>query len=289
MGGNLISVINVAMPNLSKGHRAIADYMLENYDKAAFMTAARIGQAVGVSESTVVRFATEIGCDGYPGLQKELQEMIRNRLTAAQRIEVTSERIGGSDILQKVIYTDVEAVKNTLESVDRIAFEQAVSAIIGARKIYVMGVRSAAALAQFVGFYFTHIFDNVQNVDTTCTSVVYEHLLRICPEDVFIGLTFSRYSNRTYKAAEFAKRNGARVVVITDSVQAPICRVADYCLVAKGGMASFVDSLVAPLSLVGALIVAVGLQKKEEVSAIYSKLESIWDEHDIYQKGEHGG
>ena len=286
MPSNLLRAISQGQPGLSKGQRAIANYILENYDKAAFMTAARLGQTVGVSESTVVRFATEIGYDGYPGLQRALQEMIRNRLTAVQRMEVASDRMGNADVMQKVIQSDLEAVKNTLETIDRVAFDESVNAIIGAQRIYMIGVRSAAALAHFLNFYFTHMFANVINVDTACTSVIFEQLLRVGPGDVFIGITFSRYSSRTYKAATFAKQNGATVIAITDSKQAPICKVADHVMIAKSDMASFVDSLVAPFSLANALIVAIGLEKKEEVSAIYARLEAIWDEYDVYQKAE---
>jgi len=289
MSSSLLNTVNKALPSLSKGHKLIANYILEHYDKAAFMTAARLGQTVGVSESTVVRFAATLGFDGYPGLQKALQEMIKNQLTAVQRMEVTNDRLGNADVLQKVIQTDLDAIKSTLEIVDRTVFENSVRAIINARKIYMIGVRSAAALSHFLNFYFTHIFDNVLNIDTASTSVIFEQLLRIGPGDVFIGLTFSRYSSRTYKAADFAKQNGATVIAITDSRQAPICRVADHVMAAKSDMASFVDSLVAPLSLVNALIVAVGLEKKEEISAIYARLEAIWDEYDVYQKGDLNG
>ena len=289
MPNNLLSAINNAMPKLSKGQKVIANYILENYDKAAFMTASQLGKTVEVSESTVVRFATEIGYDGYPGLQKALQEMIRNRLTAVQRMEVTNTRLGNADVLQKVIQNDLNAVKTTLETIDAKAFEQSVKAIIGAKKIYMIGVRSAAALAHFLNFYFTHIFENVLNIDTACNSVVFEQLLRVGPGDVLIGMTFSRYSSRTYKAATFAKQNGATVVAITDSKQAPICKVADHALIAKSDMASFVDSLVGPLSLTNALIVAIGMEKKEEIAAIYERLEAIWDEYDVYQKVEPDG
>ena len=289
MSSNLLSVIDRTMPGLSKGQKAIAKFILDHYDKAAFMTAARLGATVGVSESTVVRFATEIGYEGYPGLQKALQEMIRNRLTAVQRMEVTNSLLGDADVLQKVLQTDLEAVKNTLESVDRQAFDSAVKAIIAAKRIYMIGVRSASALAHFLNFYFSHIFDNVQNIDTASTGAILEQMVRVGPGDVFIGITFSRYSSRTYRAATFAKQSGATVLAITDSKDAPICRVADQILVAKSDMASFVDSLVAPFSLTNALIVAIGIEKREEISAIYTRLEAIWDENDVYQKAEADG
>lgn len=284
MGNKLIGLMEEAAPRFSKGQRRIAAYIREHYDKAAFMTAAKLGDTVGVSESTVVRFATEVGYDGYPQLQKALQEMIRNRLTSVQRMEVASQRLGGSDPLTKVLQTDMETIKRTLEEVDRATFDLAVRHIIGARKIYIMGVRSAAALAGFINYYFTHIFENVLNIDTSSTSMIFEQIMRINQEDVFIGLTFSRYSKRTYKAAEYAKSTGAKVIAVTDSMFAPISRVSDCVLVAKSDMASFVDSLVAPLSLINALIVSIGLEKSEEIAAIYQKLEQIWDEYNVYEK-----
>lgn len=284
MSINLINVIDEASAGFSKGQRLIAGYIKAHYDKAAFMTAAKLGATVGVSESTVVRFATEIGFEGYPGLQKALQEMIRNRLTSVQRMEVTNQRLEGSDVLSKVLQTDIETIKHTLEEIDRPMFDRAVNDIIGAKKIYIMGIRSAAALAGFMNYYFTHIFEDVRYIDTSSTSIIFEQIMRISTDDVFIGITFSRYSKRTLKAAEFAKANGAKVIAITDSLSAPIAQIADAILVAKSDMASFVDSLVAPLSVINALIVAIGLEKKEEVTGIYYKLEKIWEEYSVYEK-----
>ena len=286
MSRNLLSIIEAALPTFSKGQKLIANYILKHYDKAAFMTAARLGTTVGVSESTVVRFATEIGYDGYPSLQKALQELIRNRLTAVQRMGVTNDRLGDTDVLQKVLQADRESLRRTMEQVDGAAFDQAVQAIIAARKIFIIGVRSAAALASFLNFYFTHIFEDIRNLDTASTSVIFEQLLRVSSKDVFIAITFSRYSSRTYKAATYAKQNGATVIAITDSLTAPICKVADHVLMARSDMASFVDSLVAPLSLINALIVAIGLEKKEEIAQVYARLETIWDEYNVYEKGE---
>lgn len=286
MGDNLLMRIESAYPGFSKGQRAIAGYIRENCDKAAFMTAAALGKTVGISESTVVRFAAEIGFDGYPQLQKELQEMIRNRLTAVQRMEVANQRLTGSDVLDKVLHTDIDTIRRTLEAVDRGAFSACVRDIIAAEKIYIMGIRSSSALAAFLNFYFTHIFPDVRNIDTASTSVIFEQLLRIGPGDVFLGITFSRYSRRTLKAATFAGQSGATVIAITDSMSAPIASVADHVLVAKSDMASFVDSLVAPLSLINALIVAIGLEKSDEIAQAYARLEMIWDEYNVYEKGE---
>lgn len=284
MSNKLMKQMEQAGPRLSKGQRLIAGYIREHYDKAAFMTASKLGATVGVSESTVVRFATEIGYDGYPQLQKALQEMIRNRLTSVQRMEVTNQRLEGSDALSKVLQTDIDTIKRTLEEIDHDAFYEAVSAITKARKIFIIGIRSAAALAAFLNYYFTHIFENVHYIDTSSTTVIFEQLLRVGEGDVFIGITFSRYSKRTLKAATYAKSCGAKVVALTDSMAAPIAAVSDAVLVAKSDMASFVDSLVAPLSVINALIVAIGLEKSQEIAEIYRKLESIWDEYNVYEK-----
>lgn len=289
MADKLLPLIEESMPRFSKGQRLIAAYIKEHYDKAAFMTAAQLGSTVGVSESTVVRFATEIGFEGYPQLQRALREMIRNKLTAVQRMEVTNHRLGNADLLTKVLQTDVGSIKKTLEEVDGEAFEAAVRDIIGARRIYLIGIRSAAALASFMNFYFTHIFDEVRNIDTASTSGIFEQLLRIKEQDMFIGITFSRYSNRTYQAASFAKSRGAKVVAITDSLNAPIASLADHVLVAKSELASFVDSLVAPLSLINALVVAIGMARREEISKTYEQLEAIWKEYGVYQTDEETG
>jgi len=289
MGNKLIAIIEEAMPRFSKGQKRIAAYIQEHYDKAAFMTASRLGITVGVSESTVVRFATEIGFEGYPQLQRALQEMIRNHLTSMQRMEVTNQRIGDADVLTKVFQADMDMLKKTMEETDREVVAQVVNTLIAARRIYVMGVRSAQALASFTSFYFNHIFEDVRNVDTSSTSAIFEQMLRVSSGDVFLGITFSRYSRRTLKAAKFAKDNGAKVIAITDSSAAPIAEIANHVLVAKSDMAGFVDSLVAPLSMINALIMAIGIQKKDEIARTYAKLESIWDEYNVYEKGEGQG
>ena len=279
---DLMQLLEECAPRFSKGQRRIAQYIKADYDQAAFMTAAKLGQTVGVSESTVVRFATEVGFDGYPQLQRELRELIRNRLTSVQRMEVIDRRMLGNDVLNEVMHSDMEAIRKSLDEVHPASFQAAVKTIINARKIYIIGIRSAAALASFLDYYFTHMFENARNVDTASTSVIFEQMLRIGPEDVFIGITFSRYSRRTYKAASFAKANGAKVIAITDSTAAPIAQIADYVLVAKSEMAGIVDSLVAPLSLINALIVAIGLEKKEEIKETYDRLEKIWSDFSVY-------
>ena len=274
------------MGAFSKGQKLIANFILNSYDKAAFMTASRLGKTVNVSESTVVRFAAELGYDGYPAMQKALQEMIRNKLTAVQRIEVSNDRIGNHDILSMVLQSDIEKIRMTLEEADREAFGHTVDTILDAKRIYILGVRSAAAIASFLGFYFNLIFENVTLVNTTSASEIFEQLLRVKKGDVVIGVSFPRYSKRTVKAMEFAHDRGASVVAITDSVTSPLAAIADHALLAKSDMASFVDSLVAPLSMVNALIVAVSRRKNSDLAQIFGELERIWDEYDVYEKVE---
>lgn len=286
MTRDILSTIQSRMPTFSKGQKLIARFILDSYDKAAFMTASRLGKTVNVSESTVVRFAAELGYDGYPSMQKALQEMIRNKLTSIQRIEVTNDRIGNQDILSMVMQSDIEKIRMTLEETDRDSFHAAVEAILHAKKIYILGVRSAAALADFLGFYFNLIFDNIVLVHTTSASEIFEQLLRVGPEDVVIGISFPRYSSRTVNAMRFARDRGANVIALTDSETSPLAETATVTLLAKSDMASFVDSLVAPLSLVNALIVAVGRERNEDVEQIFSDLEQIWSEYGVYEKAE---
>ncbi|MDD6799858.1 MAG: MurR/RpiR family transcriptional regulator [Firmicutes bacterium] len=284
MKGDLLSRISGLMPSFSKGQRAISRYILENYDKAAFMTAARLGDQVGVSESTVVRFATALGYDGYPELQDGLQDMIRNKLTAVQRIEITSDRLGDADILERVLNSDIMKLRSTLESTDRDEFARAVNTIVRARRIYILGVRSAASLASFVAFYFRLIFENVTLVQTTSGSEMFEQLLRVGEEDVVFAISFPRYSKRIITGVEFARSQHAQVIALTDSSMAPIAASASVLLTAKSDMASFVDSLVAPLSIINALIVAIAKEKRAEIENIFSRLEKVWDEYDVYDK-----
>ena len=286
MSRDLIHSITQQMPGFSEGQKLIAQYILAHYDKAAFMTAAKLGMTVGVSESTVVRFASELGFEGYPQLQRALQELIRNRLTSVQRMEVTSDQLGEGNILHKVLNLDIEKIRRTMEKASVEDFEQAVDTIVNAKNIYILGVRSASALSGFMSFYFNQIFESVRLVNTTSTSEMFEQIMRIKEGDVFIGITFPRYSKRTVNAANFAKQNGAKVIAITDSNISPIDETADHLLLARSDMASFVDSLVAPLSVINALIVAVGIRKKDEISSTYERLEQIWDEYNVYEKIE---
>ncbi|MCI9472456.1 MAG: MurR/RpiR family transcriptional regulator [Flavonifractor sp.] len=286
MSKDILSAIQGSMGSFSKGQKLIARFILESYDKAAFMTASKLGRTVNVSESTVVRFAAELGYDGYPAMQKALQEMIRSKLTSVQRIEVSNDRIGNQDILSMVMQSDIEKIRMTLEETDREQFEGAVDAIVSARHIYILGVRSAAALSSFLGFYFNLIFDNVTMVSATSTSEIFEQLLRIGPGDVILGVSFPRYSRRTVKAMEFSRNRGAETIAITDSETSPLTATATLTLLAKSDMASFVDSLVAPLSLVNALIVSIGRRKNEDLSQTFAALEQMWDEYEVYEKVE---
>ena len=284
MNRDILAVIQENLHTFSKGQKKIANFILESYDKAAFMTASRLGKRVGVSESTVVRFAAELGYDGYPDMQKSLQKMIRNRLTSVQRIEVTNDRLGDQDLLSMVLQSDIEKIRQTLEELDRDAFDRAVDAIVAAKKIYILGVRSSAALASFLYLYCNLIFENVALVSANTASEIFESLLRVGPGDVVIGVSFPRYSSRTVQAMSFARDRGADTVAITDSEASPLAPICRHTLRARSDMASFVDSLVAPLSLVNALLVAVSQRKNAELAHIFQTLEDIWDEYGVYEK-----
>lgn len=286
MSRDILMIIQGRMSEFSKGKKRIGQFVLENYDKAAFMTAAKLGETVHISESTVVRFAADLGYDGYPAMQRALQEMIRSKLTSVQRIEVSNDRIADQDILATVVQSDIEKLRMTLDGIDREEFSRIVDAIVDAKHIYIMGVRSAAALSDFLAFYFNLIFSNVRQVKTTLASEMFEQLLRVEPGDVVIGISFPRYSTRTVRGMEFARDQGATVVAVTDSELSPLYDSADFRLLAKSDMASFVDSLVAPLSVINALIVAVGRKRAAEVTATFERLESIWDEYQVYEKVE---
>ena len=284
MNQDILALIQENMNTFSKGQKRIAAFILESYDKAAFMTASRLGRKVGVSESTVVRFAAELGYDGYPDMQKSLQKMIRNRLTSVQRIEVTNDRIGDQDLVSMVLQSDMEKIRLTLEELDRDAFDHAVKAIVSAKRIYIIGVRSSAAIASFLGFYFNLIFDNVVNVTAGTASEMFEHLLRVGEDDVVIGVSFPRYSSRTVQAMSFARDRKATTVAITDSEASPLAPICKYTLKARSDMASFGDSLVAPLSLVNALLVAVSRAKNDDLANTFQTLERIWEDYGVYEK-----
>ena len=284
MNRDILALIQENMHTFSKGQKRIASFILESYDKAAFMTASKLGKKVNVSESTVVRFAAELGYDGYPDMQRSLQKMIRNRLTSVQRIEVTNDRLGDQDLLSMVLQSDIEKIRLTLEELDRDSFEKAVDAIVSARKLYIIGVRSCAAMATFMSFYFNLIFDNVVTVSATTASEVFESLLRVGEGDVVIGVSFPRYSSRTVQAMNFARSRGATTIAITDSEVSPLSPISTYTLKARSDMASFVDSLVAPLSLINALLVAVSRKKNDDLANTFEDLEKIWEEYGVYEK-----
>lgn len=289
MNGNtndLTSRINECYGSLSKGQKILATYITDNYDKAVFLTAAKMGQVVGVSESTVVRFATHLGYKGYPEFQKALEEMIRNKLNSIQRMEVTYGRISQSHILETVLQSDQEKIKDTLEHIDEHAFELAVDTIIKAKHIYIVGIRSCAPLAAFMAFYFNLMFENVTLLQTNNSSELFEQMVRISKDDVIIGISFPRYSMRTLKAMEFANNRNAKVITLTDSVHSPMNLYSSCNLIARSDMASIVDSLVAPLSVINALIVALCMKKQGEVAKTLEALEDIWNEYQVYENDE---
>lgn len=286
MAADILATIHNRMETFSKGQKRIANYISASYDKAAFMTASRLGKMVNVSESTVVRFAVELGFDGYPSMQKALQEMVRNKLTAVQRIGVTNDRLGDQDVVSMVLQSDMESIRMTSEALDRGVLNRAVEAIGAAQHLYVVGVRSSSALATYLSFYLRNIFDNVRLVASSSTSEMIEQMLHVGKGDVVIGISLPRYSSRTVKLLEFARDSGAEVVVITDSNEAPAAKYAGYTLVAKSDMVSVVDSLVAPMSLLNALIVSIGRRKEKEMSRIFENLEKIWEEYEVYERVE---
>lgn len=282
----LLKKIDERYAKLSKGQKKLADYIREDYDKAAFLTAAKMGEVVGVSESTVVRFATTLGYKGYPEFQKALEELVRTKLNSIQRMKVTYGRISHGEILDSVLQSDIEKIKLTMASIDHNTFEQAVDTILNARKIYVVGIRSCAPLASFLSFYLNLICEDVKAVNTNSSSEIFEQLIRISEEDVIIGISFPRYSMRTLKALEFASNRKAKVITLTDSVHSPMNLYSSCNLIARSDMASIVDSLVAPLSVVNALVVALCMKKQKEVVATLERLEQIWDEYQVYSKDE---
>lgn len=284
MKRDILRIIEFNMDSFSKGQRQIARYLLAHYDKAAYMTAAKLGSAVSVSESTVVRFVSELGYSGYPDFQKSLQELIRTKLTSFQRMEVTKHLIGEGDLLEKVLMADVDKIRRTLESIDRRAFDGAVESLVNARTIYIIGVRSSYTLANFLNHTLRMIFDNVRLIETTSGGELFEQIINIGEGDVMVAISFPRYSKRVINAAAFAKRAGATVVSVTDSPDSPLAVDATHVLVAQSDMASFVDSLVAPLSILNALVVAVTRAREAEVTERLRKLEVIWDEYDVYDK-----
>lgn len=283
---DILSILQERKATFSKGQRLIAKYITEEYDKAAFMTANRLGKNVGVSESTVVRFAVELGFDGYPSMQKAMQEMVLNRLTSVQRIEVANNRIGDQDVISTVVQADIEKLRQTEETISREEFNAAVNAVIGAKRVYILGVRSAAPLANFLGYYLNYMFNNVHVITGCGTSEMFEKIVGVNSNDVVIAFSFPRYSSATTKGAQYCRSTGATVIGITDQLNSPLGSTCDHVLLAKSDMVSLVDSLVAPLSIVNALIVAIAAKREKELHRTFEALERIWDEYHVYEKQE---
>ena len=282
MQRNLLKEIEDNFPKFSKSQKIISKYILENYDKAAYMTASKLGKAVNVSESTVVRFAIELGFEGYPEFQHALQEIVRIRLTSFQRMDVTNSLIGDGDVLTKVLNSDIDKIKRTIEDIDREAFESSVDSLVGAKSIYIIGLGSSAILASSLNHSLQMIFDNVKLLDASSADEIYAQILNVTAGDVVIAISFPRYSRKLISAVSFAKDSGAKVIALTDSESSPIASFADSLLVARSDMASFADSLVAPLSVINALVVAVSRKKQDELRIRLHQLEKIWDEYNVY-------
>ena len=286
MANDILDILNERQATFSKGQRRIAQYIIESYDKAAFMTANRLGKNVGVSESTVVRFAVDLGFDGYPSMQKAMQEMVLNRLTSVQRIEVANDRIGDQDVVSMVMQADTEKLRQTGETLSRQEFSAAVNAILRARRIYILGVRSAAPLADFLGYYMNYMFNNVHVITGCGTSEMFEKIVGVDASDTVIAFSFPRYSSATTKGVQYCRSTGATVIGITDNRESPLGQASDHVLCAKSGMVSLVDSLVAPLSVVNALIVAIAAKRQKELQHTFESLERIWDQYNVYEKQE---
>ena len=284
MNNDFLSILQEKEPTFSKGQKRIARYITDSYDKAAFMTANRLGKTVGVSESTVVRFAVDLGFDGYPSMQKAMREMVLNRLTSVQRIEVANNRFGDQDVVSMVLHSDMEKLRQTSETVSREAFNLAVNAILQGKRLYILGVRSVAPLANFLGHYLNYMFNNVHIISGSSAGEMFEKIVGVNENDVIIAFSFPRYSASTTKGARYCRSAGATVIGITDSKDSPLGQCCDHVLLAKSDMVSLVDSLVAPLSLVNALIVAIAARREKELSQTFANLEKIWDEYNVYEK-----
>lgn len=284
MSSDLIESIENALPTMSKGQKRIAAYITEHCENAAYLTASRLGEQAGVSESTVVRFAIELGFEGYPELHSAMQETLRKRLTGVQRLKVANDRYTEDNVLEEVLSADAQRIAATVSLTDKEEFRKAVDAIMNANKIYVMGMRSSFSLAEFLDYNLSLIFPNVSLVRNAGGGEIFEHLMTIREGDTVIAISFPRYSNRIINAVDFANSRGAKVVAITDGESSPIVKEAVAALYAKSDMASFADSLVAPLSIINALLAAIGMRKKDEITATLAQLESVWDEYNVYDK-----
>lgn len=284
MAEDLLKTIEERMPGFSKSQKLIANFMLQHYEKAAYMTALKLGGAVGVSESTVVRFAIELGYEGYPQLQRSLQSHIKNKLTALQRMDVTRSRMGGEDTVAAVLNQDIDKIRRTLETINRESFDNAVSTIIAAKRIYIQGAMSSGILANFMYYYLRLIFDKVTLVGSVGTSEMYQQMVHIGEGDLLIAMSFPRYASSTSEACRFAHESGAQIIAITDGESSPLTEFAHTTLFASSDMVSFVDSLVAPMSLINALIAAVSSVNRCRAEQTFGKLEQLWERHDVYKK-----
>lgn len=284
MERDIILKIKENMAGFSKRQKLIAGYILENFDKAAYMTAAKLGGEIGVSESTVVRFSSELGYDGYQKFQRSLREHTIKKSTAIQRMEMASTRFGENNFLESVLKTDAANIMKTLEEIDPEQFERAIDALISAKKIYIMGVRSASALSAFAGAYFNILFENTNVIRSNAAADIYEQLLYVKEGDVVLGMSFPRYSKNTKNALEYAKKQGATVISITDNINSPVVECSDYCIIARSDAESFADSLVAPMSVINAMIVGIGMKKQNEAKLVFERLENIWDKNEVYNK-----
>ena len=284
MATDISQRIRNSYSTFSKGQKKIANAILNDYDKAAYMTAAKLGLLVGVSESTVVRFANELGFEGYSEFQRAVQELVRTKLTPNQRIEVTKQRLGSGDILENVMESDINKIRYTLDRIDRDAFYSAVDAILSAKNIYVMGARSTESLALVLKYNLSLIFDNVKFITPTSTAEVFEQMFSIGAEDVLIAFSFPRYSSKMVNAVKYARQNNSKVVVFTDSEISPLAEFATSLITAQSDMASFMDSLVAPISIINAIIVEITRRREKEITERFDRLEKVWDEFDVYTK-----
>ena len=283
---DILSLIRVRMSGLSKGHKRIAEYILANYEKCAFLTAAKLGEVVGVSESTAVRFPAALGFSGYPEFQKALEDILQEKIHSFDRIDVLNSHMTTNMVVNNVMSMDARKIEHTLKSFDTASFDMAVEDIMAAESVYIIGARSCEPLAEFFGYYLRLVKKNVQVVKTGNTNELFEQMMYIGEGDVAIGISFPRYSMRTLKAMEFANNRNAKVITLTDSVHSPMNLYSSCNLIARSDMASIVDSLVAPLSVINALIVALCMKKQGEVAKTLETLEDIWNEYQVYENDE---
>lgn len=285
---DLLAQIEASIPEMSKGHKQLARYILENYDKASYMTALKLGKATGISESTVVRFAYSLGFDGYPKFQKALKQLVQNKLTPVQRLKISQDEIGDANVYETILKADMANIKSTLEHIDQQVFEAIIHTLLSSRRIYILGMRSAATLSGFLSHYLNYLLPDKVAVMPNFSDM-FEYLIRIQPQDCLIGMSFPRYSRNAVAAMRFAREQGAKTIAITDNPISPLSEYADYALYAKSNATALADSLVAPLSLINAIVAAVSLQREEEAKKYFAKLEQVWGERNIYSEMETNG